>query len=172
MKKKEEQTKFAFECSYSLEEFYDKLALETAVYGQKEGLELSLVRKGGELQLGLERTGHSGGYWYVANVQEKEDGCSINGEIRHSDDYAQKKMKWWQTAIVCVVLFPLLVFFMVIWLLSLGVNFVIDLFTKKRNNKVRYQIRSMFPPDREKTLREVMVEIGCTERISTSSSEE
>ncbi len=172
MKEKEEQTKFTFDCPYSVGEFYEKLALETVVYGQKEGLELSLVRRDGELQLGLERTGHSGGYWYVAAVQEKEGGCSIDGEICHSNGHMQKESKRWQTAISCIVLFPLLILFMIIWLLSLGVCFMIDLFTKKRNNKVRYQIRSMFPPAREKTLREIMTEIGCTERISASSSEE
>ncbi len=171
MKKKEEQTKFAFDCPYSVGEFYDKLLLRKTVYEQKNGSGLLLERTQEGFSLGLERAGHSGGYWYVANVQEKEGGCSIDGEICYAGN-TREKMKWWQTAISCIVIFPLLVFFMIIWFLRLGVNFVIDLFTKKRNNKVRYQIYSMFPPAREKTLREVMAEIGCTERISASSSEE
>ena len=48
--------------------------------------------------LGIERGGHSGGYWYVATVNETESGTEMRGEIiyrsLHGDGSCREATKW------------------------------------------------------------------------------
>ena len=48
--------------------------------------------------LGIERGGHSGGYWYTATITETEDGTEMRGEIVfrtfHGDEEVRKNAKW------------------------------------------------------------------------------
>ena len=48
--------------------------------------------------LGIERGGHSGGYWYVATLTETEDGTEMRGEIvyrsLHGDGSYREATKW------------------------------------------------------------------------------
>lgn len=48
--------------------------------------------------LGIERGGHSGGYWYTATLTETEDGTEMRGEIVfrtfHGDEEVRKNAKW------------------------------------------------------------------------------
>ena len=48
--------------------------------------------------LGIERGGHSGGYWYVATLTETEDGTEMRGEIIYrslcGDGSCREATKW------------------------------------------------------------------------------
>lgn len=48
--------------------------------------------------LGIERGGHSGGYWYVATLTETEDGTEMRGEMvyrsLHGDGSHREATKW------------------------------------------------------------------------------
>jgi hypothetical protein len=48
--------------------------------------------------LGIERGGHSGGYWYTATLTETEDGTEMRGEIvyrsLHGDGSYREATKW------------------------------------------------------------------------------
>ena len=110
--------------------------------------------------LGLERVGHGSGYWYTATTQRTDSGCKIEGEIEFFPKNAEKEPLW--KAVLYILLgIPFFLIFSVVWLFALGVNFVLDLCTKKRGNRVKRQWNLAFPPDRERILKEIMAEMGC-----------
>ena len=64
--------------------------------------------------LGVERGGHSGGYWYVATLTETEDGTEMRGEIiyrtYHRDgelreDTKGEKIREWLGIVLIVIFF-------------------------------------------------------------------
>ena len=64
--------------------------------------------------LGIERGGHSGGYWYVATLTETEDGTEMRGEIiyrtYHRDgelreDTKGEKIREWLGIVLIVIFF-------------------------------------------------------------------
>ena len=160
--KKQRQTKFTFACPYSAEEFERKLPTVLQEYIHKTGLEIQWSKSENGFLLGLERVGHGSGYWYTATTQRTDSGCKIEGEIEFFPKNAEKEPLW--KAVLYILLgIPFFLIFSVVWLLALGVNFVLDLCTKKRGNRVKRQWNLAFPPDRERILKEIMAEMGCEE---------
>ena len=80
--------------------------------------------------LGIERGGHSGGYWYAATLTEIEDGTEMRGEIvyrsLHGDGSYRESTKWEKAkdviftvfvALLCLI--PILVIYAVQGILRL-----------------------------------------------------
>ena len=92
-KKGKKKEAFVFTSPKSSEAF--KLALREAV--REKGAMLYEDTEAG-FDLGIERGGHSGGYWYVAILTETEDGTEMRGEIvyrsYHSDGRLREETKW------------------------------------------------------------------------------
>jgi hypothetical protein len=92
-KKGKKKEAFVFTSLQSPEAF--KLALREAVH--EKGAMLYEDTEAG-FDLGIERGGHSGGYWYVATLTETEDGTEMRGEIvyrsYHSDGRLREETKW------------------------------------------------------------------------------
>ncbi len=76
------------------------------------------------LNLGIERGGHSGGYWYVATLTETEDGTELRGEIvyrslhgdgsyREATKREKIQEKFFIAIVVLLCLIPILVFYAV-----------------------------------------------------------
>lgn len=171
---KNRQRLFSFDCPYALQKLKEKLPLVMQNYCRKTGTGVLLENAEDGFSLGLERMGHGGGYWYQAKVEEREYGCIICGEIKclPEEEIPRKKKTFWQkvgcifwTVMAIIPVAVIITFMAVVWSLILAWNFFIDLFTKKRRNRVRKQLNMAFPPSREKVLREIMCELGCTEII-------
>ncbi len=83
MKKKQKQEYFAFETNTSSEEWADKLALsfEDYVRENNHDMRLHVMEDGNRFRIGLERAGHSSGYWYCAHVQQEDGKTRISGRI-------------------------------------------------------------------------------------------
>ena len=171
---KNRQTVFSFGCPYALQELKEKLPLVMQNYCRKTGTGVLLENAEDGFSLGLERMGHGGGYWYQAKVEERECGRVICGEIKYlpEEETPRKKKTFLQKAgdiilkIMSVIpVAVVMILIAVVWLIALAWNFFIDLFTGKRRNRVKKQLNMAFPPSREKVLREIMCELGCTEII-------
>ena len=75
--------------------------------------------------LGIERGGHSGGYWYAATLTETEDGTEMRGEIvyrtYHKDgklreDTKGEKIREWLGIVLIVIFFsPVFLIALAIW---------------------------------------------------------
>lgn len=75
--------------------------------------------------LGIERGGHSGGYWYVATLTETEDGTEMRGEVvyrtYHKDgklreDTRGEKIREWLGIVLIVIFFsPVFLIVLAIW---------------------------------------------------------
>ena len=75
--------------------------------------------------LGIERGGHSGGYWYVATLTETEDGTEMRGEIvyrtYHKDgklreDTKGERIREWLGIVLIVIFFsPVFLIALAIW---------------------------------------------------------
>ena len=118
-KKSKKKEAFVFTSPKSSEAF--KLALCEAV--RVKGAMLYEDTEAG-FDLGIERGGHSGGYWYVATLTETEDGTEMRGEIVyrsfHGDgsyreatkrEKIQEKFFIAIEALICLI--PILVFYAV-----------------------------------------------------------
>ena len=75
--------------------------------------------------LGIERGGHSGGYWYVATLTETEDGTEMRGKIvyrtYHKDgklreDTKGERIREWLGIVLIVIFFsPVFLIALAIW---------------------------------------------------------
>ncbi len=72
--------------------------------------------------LGIERGGHSGGYWYTATLTETEDGTEMRGEIVfrtfHGDEEVRKNAKWKKISewiLIVIFFFPVLLIALPTW---------------------------------------------------------
>ena len=75
--------------------------------------------------LGIERGGHSGGYWYAATMTETEGGTEMRGEVvyrtYHKDgklreDTKGEKIREWLGIVLIVIFFsPVFLIALVIW---------------------------------------------------------
>ena len=75
--------------------------------------------------LGIERGGHSGGYWYTATLTETEDGTEMRGEIvyrsyhkngEYREDTKGEKIREWLGIVLIVIFFsPVFLIALAIW---------------------------------------------------------
>jgi hypothetical protein len=89
--------------------------------------------------LGIERGGHSGGYWYVATVNETESGTEMRGEIvyrsyhkngEYREDTKGEKIREWLGIVLIVI------FFSPVFLIALAIRGIMLLVGKLRGKPV------------------------------------
>ena len=76
---------------------------------------------GGKIEFGIERAGHSGGYWYTPNIIEYEDKIELVGTIQYigpenstTRTKTQKILDKIGLFLLSILLFPVLAIFFVI----------------------------------------------------------
>ncbi len=111
--------------------------------------------------LGIERGGHSGGYWYVATLTETEDGTEMRGEIiyrsLHGDGSHREATKWEKVKETLFVIFVGLLFLIPI-LIIYAVRGILLLIGKFRGKPVEVTMST------EEKLTHFMTEVmGCRE---------
>ena len=108
--------------------------------------------------LGIERGGHSGGYWYIATLTETEDGTEMRGEIVfltfHGDEEVRKNAKWKKISEWILII----IFFLPVLLIALPTWGIMLLIGKLRGKPVEATMST------EKKLTHFMTEVmGCRE---------
>ena len=89
MKKRRPNTYFSFETQLSPEEFLAQLQLAIEAYNATCTDWLLFQIPAGShnrFRIGLQRAGHSGGYWYCGTIHEEGPGCQITGNIVRNPD--------------------------------------------------------------------------------------
>ena len=89
MKKQRPNTYFSFETQLSPDELLAQLSQTINAYNDNHTDWLLLrvpARSRNRFQIGLQRAGHSGGYWYCGTIHEAESGCQITGNIVRNPD--------------------------------------------------------------------------------------
>ena len=101
-----------------------------------------------EIRFGIERAGHSGGYWYVSPLQEVDGRLELRGKIRYiepvDDRNKLQKVLDLLLEIVVVVLF---------WPVAMLADVVCLIVGKIR--------RQPSPPTQEQKLTDLMNRLGC-----------
>lgn len=108
--------------------------------------------------LGIERGGHSGGYWYTATITETEDGTEMRGEIVfrtfHGDEEVRKNAKWKKISEWILIV----IFFLPVLLIALPTWGIMLLIGKLRGKPVEVTMST------EEKLTRFMTEVmGCRE---------
>ena len=89
MKKQAPPTYFSFETQLSPDEFLSQLPQAIDAYNDNctdyPILCIPAMRHN-RFRIGLQRAGHSGGYWYCGTIHEAESGCQITGNIVRNPD--------------------------------------------------------------------------------------
>ena len=121
---------------------------------------------GGKIEFGIERAGHSGGYWYTPDIIEYEDKIELVGTIQYigpkSDQGYRSKLK---DKIITVLLF--IIFFPVALLTYLIIK-LID-FVKWLSAKISKKEKKMNPKTKEEKLYDLMINhLGCSNVENTS----
>lgn len=80
------ETIFTYEYPDTKDRFLDALNSQCGKYGTPDGKYLIKYKENGNFFLGIERAGHSGGNWYVANVTEENGKTCITGKIVYNPD--------------------------------------------------------------------------------------
>jgi hypothetical protein len=111
--------------------------------------------------LGIERGGHSGGYWYTATLTETEDGTEMRGEIvyrsyhkngEYREDTKWEKIREWLGIVLIVI------FFSPVFLIALATRGIMLLVGKLRGRPVEVTMST------EEKLTRFMTEVmGCRE---------
>ena len=75
--------------------------------------------------LGIERGGHSGGYWYAATLTETENGAEMRGEVVYrfyhkdgklrEDTRGEKIREWLGIALIVIFFSPVFLIALAIW---------------------------------------------------------
>ena len=109
--------------------------------------------------LGIERGGHSGGYWYTATLTETEDGTEMRGEIVfrtfHGDEEVRKNAKWKKISEWILII----IFFLPVLLIALPTWGIMLLIGKLRGKPVEATMST------EEKLTHFMTEVmGCGEK--------
>lgn len=107
--------------------------------------------------LGIERGGHSGGYWYTATITETEDGTEMRGEIVfrtfHGDEEVRKNAKWKKISEWILIV----IFFLPVLLIALPTWGIMLLIGKLRGKPVEATMST-----EEKLIRFMTEVMGCS----------
>ena len=108
--------------------------------------------------LGIERGGHSGGYWYTATLTETEDGTEMRGDIVfrtfHGDEEVRKNAKWKKISEWILIV----IFFLPVLLIALPTRGIMLLIGKLRGKPVEATMST------QEKLTHFMTEVmGCRE---------
>ena len=133
----DQETVFTYEYHGTKEHFLEDL---NSQFNNNTARGYLLERKeNGNFFLGVERAGHSGGNWYVANVTEENGKTQITGKIVYNpDENGQERKSERKSSIKdtigIVIMFILLLPIVIFGCIALGIWFIIDKI-KTRNNK-------------------------------------
>ena len=116
----------------------------------------------GKISFGIERAGHSGGYWFVPDIVEYDDRIEMVGKIQyfgpedHRNGKTKRKVKIWEI-VATIFIFPLICIFAIAY------------FIEKVLNKMRKKPKKPKPMTRYEKLLDLMKNhLGCTEVKNTS----
>ena len=113
----------------------------------------------GKISFGIERAGHSGGYWFVPDIVEYDDRIELVGKIQyfgpedHRNGKTKRKVKIWEI-VDTIFLFPLICIFAIVYFIEKALN--------KNEKKTKPMTRY------EKLLDLMKNHLGCTEVKNTS----
>ena len=153
-KEKKRKQVFAFTTPLPPADF--KLNLREAVYNAGD---LLYEDTPNGFDLGIERGGHSGGYWYTATLNKMEGGTEMRGEIvyrsLHGDGSYREATKWEKAKDILFTVFIALLFLIPI-LIFYAVEGIARLVGKLRGKPVKWTLST------EEKLIHFMTEVmGC-----------
>lgn len=153
-KEKKRKQVFAFTTPLPPADF--KLNLREAVYNAGD---LLYEDTPNGFDLGIERGGHSGGYWYTATLNKMEGGTEMRGEIvyrsLHGDGSYREATKWEKAKDIIFTVFIALLFLIPI-LIFYAVEGIARLLGKLRGKPVKWTLST------EEKLIHFMTEVmGC-----------
>ena len=153
-KEKKRKQVFAFTTPLPPADF--KLNLREAVYNAGD---LLYEDTPNGFDLGIERGGHSGGYWYTATLNKMEGGTEMRGEIvyrsLHGDGSYREATKWEKAKDIIFTVFIALLFLIPI-LIFYAVEGIARLVGKLRGKPVKWTLST------EEKLIHFMTEVmGC-----------
>ena len=77
--------------------------------------ELQAFVKGNNIEIGVERSGHSGGYWFESPMLESNNQLILEGEIKPE---GKTKLRWFDWIMVCLMYLIFWPFIFLIWLIT------------------------------------------------------
>ena len=100
---------YVYECPYKKEYLFEKLNNRKGVYHNYcEGEYLITIKNDNVFWLGVERGGHSG-YWYIANVEQRNNKTIIRGKIIYNpDEEGKEQSKTFGDIVGFIIFSPLL----------------------------------------------------------------
>ena len=102
---------YVYEYSYKKEYLFEKLNNRKGLYHNYcAGEYLIIIKNECEFWLGVERAGHSGGYWYIAKIEEKNNKTIISGKIVYNPDEEGKERTKTFGDLVWFIIFSPLIF--------------------------------------------------------------
>lgn len=135
MKKKDKV--YFYEYPYEKKRLFEKLPHGVSSFGD------IYVQKNDDIFfVGVEKIGHSGGMWYVANTEEIDGKTVIHGKFVYSPDNSgnpkAKEMTKFTDILMHIVLFPLIILATIVSFLDLIYRFI-----SKKPNKARIMEMSL-----------------------------
>ena len=115
---------YSYRCPCSAEELFEKLNDRKGTFHNwGNGAYLIRIMNDRRFFLGVGRGDHNGGYWYVADVEDGEDGdLMIRGSIVYNpDDEGKDQTSFWERVegvFLFLFLFPLITLFKIIELIG------------------------------------------------------
>ncbi|MBP3401959.1 MAG: hypothetical protein J6K85_02760 [Clostridia bacterium] len=119
-----------------------------------------------KLKFGIERTGHSGGNWYIPEIVEYDNRIELVGNIQYIGSKIDKVQGYKAKNKVIDVLLHILVvpFVLIIWCIVKLVDFI-----KWLKGKISKKEQPVKPKTTEEKLYDLMINyLGCTEISNTS----
>jgi hypothetical protein len=145
---------------YSREQFIENCK---TVYREHQDKYLIKFNGDDEILFGVERAGHSGGYWFKSRLIERENGLHIIGEMILMDS-DNKKIEFSKKDKIKETLF-MIIFIILTWWLIIIVWFIKA--TNKLYNKI---IGKKLEPQltKEEKLDRLMINLLCCEKIQSA----
>ena len=100
---------YIYEYPYKKEDLFEKLNNRKGSYHNYcQGEYLIIIKNECEFWLGVERGGHSG-YWYIANVEQRNNKTIIRGKIIYNpDEEGKEQSKTFGDIVGFIIFSPLL----------------------------------------------------------------
>lgn len=118
-----------------------------------------------EIRFGVERAGHSGGYWYIATLEENEKNLHIHGEIIYTTNFNGSPHEYTKKEKIKDKLFEIVIFILLWWLiLALYIGRLIYRLYKKIRKQDFKKLSN------EEKLDNLMINLLCCEKIQTHAN--
>lgn len=119
----------------TLEQFQSKVQNNKGIFISEATMkdELYIYIEKNKLRLGLERAAHSGGYWYLADIDESENEVHFSGIIKYIDDIERaKEEKRKETIGLIILLIIILPITIILFIFVIIRNILFGSYTKRR----------------------------------------